>query len=194
LAQRAARADESIPRALEGSFPLWTVVIGIVAKIETFSIFFKEEEQQLVVGCAVARPQRRPFTDDLVTGTIGSSPPSEQPRTYAAPKTGPSAMIALIDLADVSQGDQHVSVALAVSNTSKLRASDGGDHLTKLVRACRLLANIAVVRVVPCEQLWCLGLRHPARCTTPVDNVEGTKGPTTFRRWGCTLASPVWLT
>src|SRR5882724_7937024 len=83
-------------------------------------------------------------------------------------------MIALVDLADVSQGDQHVLVAPAVPNTSKLRARDGTYHLTKLVGACRLLANITVVRVVPCEQLWSLGPGHPARCTTPVDNVEGT--------------------
>jgi len=83
-------------------------------------------------------------------------------------------MITLVDLADVSQRDQHVLVAPAVANTSKLRASDGACHLTKLIGVCRLLANIAVVRIVLCEQLWCLRLRHAARCTTPVDNVEGS--------------------
>jgi hypothetical protein len=83
-------------------------------------------------------------------------------------------MIALVDLADVFQGQQHILVAPAVPNTSKLRVSDGTYHLTKLVGSSRLLANIAVNRVVPCEQLGSFGLRHPARCTTRVDDVEGT--------------------
>src|SRR4051812_16843577 len=82
-------------------------------------------------------------------------------------------MIALADLADVFQGDQHALVAPAVPNTPKVRASDGAYHLTKLVGARGLLANVAVIGIVPCEQLWSLGLRHPTRCATPVDNIEG---------------------
>jgi hypothetical protein len=90
------------------------------------------------------------LSSELKLALQSAVPAASYKRSLTAELAAPG-LIALVDFVNFSESSHDLWVSSPIPDATKVRTRDGADHLSELIRSCGLLANVAMLLVVPTE-------------------------------------------